>query len=118
MASENVELALAAIVEMSEESVLGKKPNVDVVESAAGIDISAAERDEAWEMYQASLERSEPDGGYVTGFAAAEITNNHTSTIIINDVEIPSKEARSVPAFNSEHAVISAWLDASVISVS
>lgn len=42
---------LAAFSMLSEDGALDKKPNVTDVEAVTGFDVSAAERDEAWEVF-------------------------------------------------------------------
>ena len=101
-------LIVAAIGDISAAiapAELTKKPNVADVEAMAGFDITASERDEAWELFSSSAS------------SGTEITNNYSSTIALFGVTIKAGETKSVPKFNKEHRVIKQWLDKKVITV-
>ena len=98
-AIESVSAALAP-------DVLTKKPTVADVEVFTGFDITAAERNEAWEVFTS--------GGAESG---AVVTNNYSSDISLFGVTIKRGQSAEVPDFDAEHSVMKCWIEQKVITV-
>ena len=101
-------LIVAAIESVSAAiapDVLTKKPNVADVEVFTGFDITAAERDEAWDVFTSGAE------------SGAVVTNNYSSDISLFGVTIKRGQSAEVPDFNAEHSVMKCWIEQKVITV-
>ncbi len=113
---------------------LTKKPNVADVEIHTGFDVTAAERNEAWELFLSgdvvadtaetttesdtveSVESVEEVAEEV--ILGAHVTNLFTSPIALFGVRIPVGQSADVPRYNPNHKVMGWWLEKGVISVS
>ena len=119
---------------------LTKKPNVSDVEVYTEFDITAAERNEAWELFLTgevvvdtpTLEKEADTVDEVTEtveeaeeaeeveevILGAHVTNLYTSTIALFGVNIPVGQSADVPRYNPNHKVMGWWLEKGVIEVS
>lgn len=113
----------AAILEAVEllasqaEGGLEKKPSVKDLEALVGGNVTAADRDEAWEMFVAEGSSDDHEAPEVEGPVDAEVVNNYTSPLAINGVTIPVGGSAVVPKFNAENPLLKRWLEKKVISV-
>jgi len=125
---EQLQQAIDAIAELHEAQPEGekKKPNVAEVEALVGFDLDAAARDEAWEAYQSGKEEEADEEGDSPSGAppptasveTTRVTNRYRGALSINGVRIGPGESGDVPRFDRENAVMRAWLEAEVISLS
>lgn len=111
----------------SDAGGLDKKPNVADVESLVGFAVTAADRDEAWAIYQGGAEGEQDDASAdeptpevtpapTSVAGTTRVTNQYTSPIAINGVTIEPGASGEVPRFDRRHAVMRVWLKAGVIA--
>lgn len=132
------EQIVAAIKQLANGKTLEKKPNVKDIEKITG-DITAAQRDEAFETYQAELEADDADDNEPNadgddsdsdadaGNAAADapavesdhpvVTNESKQSLSIRGVKILPGQSAPVPKFKADHPIMKRWIDAGIISV-
>lgn len=112
------------VLDEAQDAGLTKKPSVKDIEDILGSDVSAAERDEAWEAWEAEKNASSDDTAPDTDEPEepaddepSMVTNLHGSPISLFGTELKPGQSKSVPGFSAKHAVVTAWLKAGVISV-
>ena len=102
-------LIIEAFVELAGGDVLTKKPTVKDVESLIGEDVTASERDAAWNEFNITLDVGKPAGNVVT--------NHYTGPIAINGIEIQRGDSAEVPGFDPSHKLMARWLEHGIITV-
>jgi len=118
MDAEKQGLIVAAIEELADGGALDKKPNVKEIEEIIGLDITAAERDAAWEQFNAGSDEpaaDEPSANDDSGHPV--VTNTGQYALIVCRVRIEPGESKPAKDLDADKPVIKAWIAAGLISV-
>ena len=117
MASQEDIVAAIGLIADRAGGPLSKKPTVDALrdEIGPGAEVSADERDAAWEVFQAQSEdaeedKSEPEKPEPSS-GTTRVRNRHGSPLSIGGVTVPVDGEAEVPGLDAGHR----WFDAGLI---